>query len=55
MIYALETRGFPMALLLIRPTDTHPQPRQFDGPVSLALALALMIEGPPEEVPGFTT
>src|SRR6478752_425593 len=44
-----------MELLLIRPTDTHPQPRQLDGPVSLALALALMIEGPPEEVPGFTS
>ena len=41
-----------MELLLIRPTDTHPQPRQLDGPVSLALALALMIERPPEEAPG---
>jgi hypothetical protein len=44
-----------MELLLIRSTDTHPQPRQLGGPVSLALALALMIEGPPEEVPGFTS
>ena len=44
-----------MELLLIRPTDTHPQPRQLDGPVSLALALALMIERPPEEAPGFTS
>jgi hypothetical protein len=44
-----------MELLLIRPTDAHPQSRQFDGPVSLALALALMIEGPPDEVPGFTS
>jgi hypothetical protein len=44
-----------MEFLIIRPTDTHPQPRRFDGPVSLALALALMIEGPPEEVPGFTS
>ena len=44
-----------MELLLIRPTDTHPQPRQLNGPVSLALALALMIEGAPEEVPGFTS
>jgi hypothetical protein len=42
-----------MELLIIRPADAHPQPRQFDGPVSLALALALMIEGPSEEVPGF--
>ena len=44
-----------MELLLIRPTDTHPQPRQLGGPVSLALVLALMIEGPPEEVPAFIT
>ena len=44
-----------MELVLIRPTDNHPQPRQLGGPVSLALALALMIEGPPEEVPGFTS
>ncbi len=44
-----------MELLLIRPADAHPQPRQLGGPVSLALALALMIEGPPEEVPGFTS
>jgi hypothetical protein len=42
-------------LLLIRPSDAHPQPRQLDGPVSLALALALTIEGLPEEVPGFTS
>jgi hypothetical protein len=32
-----------------------PQPRHLDGPVSVALALALMIEGPAEEVPGFTS
>lgn len=44
-----------MEFLLIRPTDAHPQRRQLDGPVSLALALALMIEGTPEEVPGFTS
>ena len=44
-----------MEFLIIRPADAHPQPRHFDGPVSLALALALMIEGPPEEVPGFTS
>jgi hypothetical protein len=44
-----------MDLLIIRPANPHPQPRQLDGPVSLALALALMIEGPPEEVPGFTS
>jgi hypothetical protein len=44
-----------MELLLIRPTDAQPKPRQFDGPVSLGMALALMIEGPPEEVPGFTS
>jgi hypothetical protein len=44
-----------MQFLLIRPADVHPQPRQFDGPVSLGMALALMIEGPPEEVPGFTS
>src|SRR6478609_2930019 len=44
-----------MEFLLIRPADAQPQPRQFDGPVTLALALALMIEGPPEEVPGFTS
>jgi len=44
-----------MEFLIIRPADAHPQPRQFDGPVSLALALALMIEGPAEEVPGFTS
>ena len=44
-----------MELLIIRPSDAHPQPRQFDGPVSLALALALMLEGPAEEVPGFTS
>ena len=44
-----------MELLIIRPADTQPKARQFDGPVSLALALALMIEGPPEQVPGFTT
>ena len=44
-----------MEFLIIRPADAHPQPRQLGGPVSLALALALMIEGPPEEVPGFTS
>src|SRR5262245_4511482 len=44
-----------MEFLIIRPADAHPQPRQLDGPVSLALALALMIEGSPEEVPGFTS
>jgi hypothetical protein len=44
-----------MELLVIRPADAHPQPRQCDGPVSLALALALIIEGPAEEVPGFTS
>jgi hypothetical protein len=44
-----------MELLIIRPADAHPKPRQFDGPVSLGLALALMIEGPPEVVPGFTS
>ena len=44
-----------MELLIIRPTDAHPQARQLDGPVSLALALALMIEGPAEEIPGFTS
>jgi len=44
-----------MEFLIIRPADAHPQPRQFDGPVSLALALALMIKGPVEEVPGFTS
>jgi hypothetical protein len=44
-----------MGLLIIRPADAHPQSRQFDGPVSLALALALMIEGAAEEVPGFTS
>src|SRR6476469_896871 len=44
-----------MEFLIIRPTDTHPQPRQLNGPVSLALALALMIEGSAEEVPGFTS
>jgi hypothetical protein len=44
-----------MQFLIIRPADAHPQPRQFDGPLSLALALALMIDGPPEEVPGFTS
>jgi len=42
-----------MELLVIRPDDVQPRPRQFDGPVSLALAL--MIGGPSEEVPGFTT
>ena len=42
-----------MELLIIRPTDAQPRPRQFDGPVSLALAL--MIAGPSEEVPGFTS
>ena len=30
-------------------------PANSTNPVSLALALALMIEGPPEEVPGFTS
>jgi hypothetical protein len=44
-----------MQFLIIHPADAHPQSRQFDGPVSLALALALMIEGPSEEVPGFTS
>jgi hypothetical protein len=44
-----------MELLIIRPADAHPQPRQFNGPISLALALALMIEGQAEEVPGFTS
>ena len=44
-----------MEFLVIRPADAQPKPRQFDGPVSLALALALMIEGPAEEVPGFST
>ena len=44
-----------MELLLIRPADAHPQPRQFDGPVSLALALTLMLECPAEEVPGFNS
>jgi hypothetical protein len=44
-----------MELFLLRPADAHPQPRQFDGLVSLALALALMLEGPAEEVPGFTS
>jgi hypothetical protein len=44
-----------MEFLIIRPAVAHPQQRQFDGPVSLALALALVIEGPPEEVPGFTS
>ena len=42
-----------MELLIIRPADAQPRPRQFDGPVSLALAL--MIAGPTEEVPGFTS
>lgn len=42
-----------MELLVIRPADARPRPRQFDGPVSLALAL--MIAGPSEEVPGFTS
>jgi hypothetical protein len=42
-----------MELLVIRPMDAQPRPRQFDGPVSLALAL--MIAGPSEEVPGFTS
>ena len=44
-----------MQFLIIRPSDAHPQPRQFDGPVSLALVLALMLEGPAEHVPGFTS
>jgi hypothetical protein len=44
-----------MDLLIIRPADAHPQSRQLDGPVSVALALALMIEGQTEEVPGFTS
>ena len=44
-----------MELLVIRPADAHPQPRQFDGPVSLELVLTMMIEGPAEEVPGFTS
>ena len=44
-----------MEFLIIRPTDAHPQPRQFDGPASLTLALTLMIEGPPEKIPGFTS
>jgi hypothetical protein len=44
-----------MELLVIRPADAHPQPRQFDGPVSVALALALLIDGPSEQVPGFSS
>ena len=42
-----------MELLIIRPADAQPRPRQFDGPVSLALAL--MIAGPSEEVPALTS
>ena len=44
-----------MEFLIIRPADAQPQPRQFDGPVSLALALTLMIEGPAEPIPGFAS
>jgi hypothetical protein len=44
-----------MELLVIRPADAQPKPRQFDGPVSLGLALALMIGSAAEQVPGFTS
>jgi hypothetical protein len=44
-----------MELLIIRPVDAQANPRQLNGPVSLALALALMIEGSTEKVPGFTS
>ena len=55
MIYPLVTRSFPNGITH-HPTHRHSSAApQFDGPVSLALALALMIEGPPEEVPGFTS
>jgi hypothetical protein len=43
-----------MELIVLKPTDmAHPKPVQFDGPLSELLAL--MLEGPAEEVPGFNT
>jgi hypothetical protein len=42
-----------MELIIFKAADAHPEPHQFDGPVSVLLAST--IAGPAEEVPGFNT
>jgi hypothetical protein len=42
-----------MELIIFKAADAHPEPRRFDGPVSVLLAST--IAGRAEEVPGFNT